>query len=78
VETKTVEIPDRSRHQGIHKTTVTLEWVCPVCEEPRGEVKKVLSYDGSRRMQVDGWENPCCHVDKYADVIQEAAENGLN
>jgi hypothetical protein len=55
---------------------VTVDWVCPHCKGPRGEPFKIPSYDGSRRMIVDGWKNPCGHVDKYADVVDEANTYG--
>ena len=53
-------------------------WACPVCGGPRGDIYRTHSYDGSRRMSVDGWQNACGHVDKYADVVAEAKANGLN
>lgn len=34
--------------------------------------------DGSRILFCDTWQNPCGHIDKYADVRAEAAANGLN
>lgn len=77
---KTVRVPTKSKHRGqrINTTTVALEWECPVCGEPRGEVHGGHSYDGSLPVVVSTWENPCGHIDKYSDVLQEAAENGLN
>jgi len=71
METKTVIIPSCVEHDGIQKICVTLSWACPVCGMPRGETKKVRSYDGSRWMLVDGWTNPCGHVDKYSAVREE-------
>lgn len=47
---------------------VEVPWTCPTCGGPRGEVRPAIAYDGRHRMHVDGWENPCGHVDKYADV----------
>lgn len=75
---KTITIPRTSEHNGIDAITVTLEWECPVCGEPRGEVYKSKSYDGSQILYCDGWRNPCGHVDKYAVCVQEAMTNGLN
>lgn len=77
-ETREVIVPSRSKHRGVHRVTVELAWRCPECGGPRGEVESVRSYDGSRCMIVDGWQNPCGHVDKYSDVRAEALENGLN
>lgn len=71
METKIVMIPSKDEHEGIHTMCVTLPWVCPVCGEPRGEIHRVRSYDGSRWMLVDGWTNPCGHVDKYSKVREE-------
>ena len=73
-----VTIPATDQHEGVYKVTVCLRWVCPVCGEPRGEPHPVLSYDGSLRMIVHGWFNPCGHVDKYELVRNEAIKNGLN
>lgn len=75
---RTVTIPARVEHEGIYSRTVRLAWVCPTCGAPRGEVAPTISYDGSRRLHVDGWANLCGHVDKYADVRKEADTNGLN
>jgi hypothetical protein len=73
-----VVIPACDEHEGYCKTEVRLNWVCPVCGGPRGIIKTALSYDGSRRICVDGWTNNCGHVDKYPMVRKEAKENGLN
>ena len=73
-----VTIPAIVEHDGIHSITVKLLWRCPVCGMPRGEVFPAKSYDGSRVLEVDGWHNPCGHVDKYSAVREEAASNGLN
>lgn len=75
---KTVYIPARAEHDGIHGVNVKLRWLCPKCGAPRGEVKSGRSYDGSRILFCDTWQNPCGHIDKYADVRAEAAANGLN
>ena len=75
---RTVIVPACNMHEGIYQRHVKLSWVCPECGAPRGEPSKVLSYDGSRRMSVDGWENSCGHVDKYSSVRREADSNGLN
>lgn len=75
---RTVTIPARAEHEGIYSRTVRLVWRCPVCGGARGDIHEALSYDGSRRLHVDGWTNACGHVDKYADVRKEADANGLN
>jgi hypothetical protein len=69
-ERRTVEIPCLS---GDFYTTkhVQLNWVCPKCGGKRGETYRTLSYDGSLRVQCDGWHNPCGHIDKYSDVLNE-------
>jgi len=76
--TMTVTIPACAEHNGFHAVTVKIYDTCPICGARRGDVFETLSYDGSRRLNVDGWLNPCGHVDKYSDVRQEAASNGLN
>lgn len=77
-EIRVVEIPARENHMGLCFVRVKLHWRCPVCGKPRGEIRRVRSYDGRQYLDCDGWANPCGHVDKYTDVRKEAAENGLN
>jgi len=75
---KTVVIPACEEHQGYMSVSVRLYWICPRCKEPRGPVCKGRSYDGFRILAVDRWTNPCGHVDKYHNLLFEAANNGLN
>ena len=75
---KSVYIPAREQHEGFYGVAVLLRWTCPTCAGPRGEIHPARSYDGSRILTVDGWENPCGHVDKYSTCLLEAATNGLN
>lgn len=77
-DTRTVTIPAMTEHDGYHACRVIVEWKCPKCGGPRGEVFDTVSYDGSRRLYCDGWRNPCGHVDKYSDMRAEAKSNGLN
>ena len=37
-----------------------------------GRLRAAISYDGSRRLNCDGWSNPCGHVDYYSAVRAEA------
>lgn len=78
--TRTVTIPACREHEGFpgYAVNVVLEWLCPQCGAPRGEPEPTISYDGSRRLGVDGWQNPCGHIDYYSDVRLEARTNGLN
>lgn len=71
---RTVQVPARDDHEGRATITLTLPWVCPSCGGPRGEPKRVLSYDGSRRLACDGWTNPCGYIDAYDAVRLEAEE----
>lgn len=77
-DVRRVIIPECEMHEGIYKVQVYLNWRCPVCGSPRGEVENVFSYDGSRRLHVNGWVNGCGHVDTYHKVRKEAKINGLN
>jgi hypothetical protein len=70
--TRTVTVPARREHDGWAAVRLTLAWVCPRCGGPRGEPHATISWDGSRRLHCDGWENPCGHLDLYADVRKEA------
>ena len=71
---RSVYIPACAEHNGVSGVVVTLNWTCPVCGGPRGEVVDARSYDGSRILFCQGWTNPCGHVDKYDAVREEAAE----
>ena len=66
-----VTIPAREQHEGFHSLTIEISAVCPVCGGARGATRPALSYDGSRRLSVDCWDNPCGHVDKYHLVRAE-------
>ena len=67
-EFRTVVIPACEQHDGYAAITVSLPWVCLECGGPRGKPVKTVSYDGSRRLQVHGWSNPCGHVEKYSTI----------
>ena len=56
----------------MYSVLVKLLWRCPECGGPRGKVIRTVSFDGSRRLAVDGWTNACGHTDKYAKVRDEA------
>lgn len=73
VETRTVTIPASAEHDGYAALTVTLPWVCLICGGPRGEPGSTISYDGSRRLHVHGWSNPCGHVESYRQVRESLA-----
>lgn len=66
--TRTVVIPACVKHAGQLSMLVTLPWVCLHCGGPRGEPFSTTSWDGSRRLGVHGWNNPCGHVEKYSAV----------
>lgn len=66
-----ITIPACQEHQGIFSMIAEISDFCPVCGEKRGEPKPGLSFDGSRRLDVDIWNNPCGHVDYYNKVREE-------
>lgn len=53
--------------------TVTIAATCPRCGGERGTPRNLNQYDDGVRYSVDIWDNPCGHVDAYADVVKEAA-----
>lgn len=78
-EAMTVRIPACEQHQGMFYMIVKISRTCPVCGGQRGTPQHdMLSFDGSRRLVVDGWLNSCGHVDGYGAVLKEAKANGLN
>lgn len=69
-----VEIPVVTEHAGhpgyLRKLEISDQ--CPKCGAKRGIKRwKGFSYDGSRRLVVDCWDNECKHIDKYRDVRKE-------
>lgn len=68
-----VVIPACEQHEGFSSITVTISDYCPKCGKKRGidTIHKGFSYDGSRRLSVDCWDNTCGHVDKYSKVREE-------
>lgn len=65
-----VTIPTHSQHGGYpgYLRTYEISDKCPTCDGPRGRVVPGISYDGSRRLHCDTWENPCGHTDKYSYI----------
>ena len=72
-DVRTVTIPACEQHDGFAQVTLSLPWVCLHCGGPRGEPYKGISYDGSRRLAVDCWTNPCGHGEKYSTVRAAAS-----
>lgn len=80
-DTMTVTIRDRSAEApwGYGLTApitrmVTISAFCPVCGERRGEPRGMHQCDDGAWYWVQVWENPCGHIDRYADVVIEAVE----
>jgi hypothetical protein len=63
-----VTIPACIEHGGFRSLTVNLPWHCIYCGEERGEPFLGFSFDGSRRLSVTLWKNPCGHVETYAAI----------
>ncbi len=60
--------------------TVEISADCPKCGQPRGERRGLNQCDDGAFYNVEVWDNPCGHVDQYADVVKEAAalKSGVN
>jgi len=72
-ERRTVRIRAATRTDGSRPVIeITVDWVCPACGGPRGEVFATPDFDGRHPVEVDAWANPCGHLDLYADVEREA------
>lgn len=67
-----VEIPVLIGSNFYTTKHVILNWQCPVCGGTRGDVYRTQAYDGSLRVNCDGWQNPCGHIDMYEAVLKEA------
>lgn len=78
-ETMTVTVRDRSAESpwGYGMTNpvtrkVTISAFCPMCGGRRGKPQGLNQCDDGAFYWVQVWNNPCGHVDMYADVIVEA------
>lgn len=66
-----VTIPSKQEHEGMFSMYISIRDYCPKCASERGVPYEGLSYDGSRRLNVSCWKNPCGHTDMYNDVRKE-------
>lgn len=66
-----VTIPSTAEHNGYGLVTLKISDKCPICKKPRGRIFGTDSFDGSRRINVDGWINDCGHIDRYSNVRDE-------
>ncbi|WDD99954.1 hypothetical protein [Thalassomonas actiniarum] len=55
-----------------------VNWYCPRCNAPRGEVMQTQIPIGRQSLKVNFWVNPCGHHDSYRAMVSEAMTNGLN
>lgn len=74
-ELRTVTIPAREEHGGTESVTLTLPWRCIHCGGARGEPAEGTSWDGSCRLAVHTWTNPCGHTEYYSEVRKWAVAN---
>jgi hypothetical protein len=51
---------------------IILDWTCPICGGPRGTIYNRTHHEDGSTLLINVWLNPCGHVDKYQDVIEEA------
>lgn len=75
-ETIIVLIPSCSEHGGYpgNLMKVELPAKCECGGDRAVNMHKALSYDGSRRLNVDCWENSCGHIDTYHKVREGVRE----
>ena len=66
-----VTIPKCAQHEGRALATYEISDYCPICGEKRGKIFGTHSFDGSRRLNVDAWINPCGHIDLYERIQAE-------
>lgn len=62
------------RFPGVIRRTVEINDKCPSCGGPRGKPQKARYHEWGEFYYVDNWTNPCGHLDRYSDVLQEARE----
>jgi hypothetical protein len=74
-----VLIPSCVEHEGYPGNTMKVDITdkCQQCgKKRRVKIWRGLSYDGSRRLSVDCWQNACGHVDRY-ETIREGVRAGI-
>ncbi|SKM37241.1 Uncharacterised protein [Mycobacteroides abscessus subsp. abscessus] len=71
-DTRTVTVFAAPFDGSAGTVTLTLAWACPRCGGDRGEPKRMTWYPTSGPVQVDGWKNPCGHLDTAPALIEEA------
>lgn len=78
-EIRTVNVPLQSvSDHSLSVIALRLKWVCPVCGQPRGQVFESPVTLNKQRVITSLWGNPCAHLDRYDQVVAEAANNGHN
>lgn len=79
-ETMTVTVRDRGAEAPWGSSgpitpvtrAVTISAFCPICGGHRGEPRGANQVDDGAWYWVQVWDNPCGHVDYYANVLAEA------
>lgn len=80
-ETMKVTVVDRASMDklwghGLYQVlcrTVVISNRCPQCHGPRGMPQSRHFFEDGCSYSADVWTNPCGHLDKYEDVLREAA-----
>ena len=57
--------------------TVRISELCPLCGEKRGEPYPYRFHEDGEWHDVQKWDNPCGHIDKYRDVYFESLSPDL-
>ena len=63
--------PRKGRELYFSIVNITIRDCCPVCGGKRGKPVLRRYCEDGEWYSVHNWTNPCGHVDKYRDVIQE-------
>lgn len=72
-----VRIMYRNSYEGgdgwtYYPVVVEISDKCPICGELRGTPYNYHFCEDGEWFDVDRWDNPCGHIDKYANVWKEA------
>jgi hypothetical protein len=65
---QSIRIPACAEHQGFHVLQVDVPWNCIYCGAARGDHQTGFSHDGSRRLKLSMWDNPCGRVETYESI----------
>ncbi|MNY85663.1 putative ATP-dependent helicase DinG [compost metagenome] len=74
-----VKVFDRETWQQEQRVyEITVDWVCPECGGPRGDIVEQNFHFNGQDFPHHIWQNPCGHKDSHAAALQQAKNVGVS